>query len=266
MSQQSSHESKKSRQILNSEKKLLISRPCWRLLPLEWTAKPLPSGIFRYKSAMPNLHPKVDEYISSASEWGQELMAVREILLDTELAEDFKWRSPCYTHGGKNIVNVGTLKACVAIGFFKGALLQDPDGVLTKPGENCRSVRRISATSTQQIAKLERTLKSYVEEAIHIEQSGQKVDLGQGEELERPEELQTKFNEIPDFAAAFNALTPGRQRAYLLYFAAAKQSATRTARIEKYVDRILDGKGINDCICGLSKRMPGCDGSHKSLG
>ena len=143
--------------------------------------------------------------------------------------------------------------------------MKDSEGVLEKPGENTRAARVIRFTSVEEIDELEPVLKAYIQEAIELEKAGLKVDFKEGAELPVPEELEMQFDEDPDFKAAFEALTPGRQRAYLLHFGAAKQAKTRASRVEAFKPRIFDGKGLNDCTCGLSKRMPGCDGSHKVL-
>ncbi|MFI4876968.1 MAG: DUF1801 domain-containing protein [Blastopirellula sp. JB062] len=211
------------------------------------------------------MHVDAETYFQNVKQWRAELEELRRILLAAGLTEDFKWRSPCYTYQGKNVVILGELKNACTLGFFKGALLKDPRGILAKPGENTRSARLLRFTEVREILKLESTLKAYLREAIENEAAGRKVDLEQDRALELPEELQAKFDESPELEQAFSALTPGRQRAYLLHFAAAKQAKTRIARIEKFRPRILDGKGPNDCVCGLSKKMPNCDGSHKQL-
>ncbi len=205
----------------------------------------------------------VDDYLRNVTRWQDELTALRNILLETDLLEDFKWRAPCYTHQGKNIVILAELKDCCTLGFFKGALLPDPQGILEKSGENSRSARVIRFTNMAEIGELQTTLKSYVAEAIEVEKSGLKVQPIDHAALEIPRELEEQFEQKPALKTAFNALTPGRQRAYVLYFSGAKQSKTRTTRIERYTEQILEGKGLNDCTCGLSKKMPQCDGSHK---
>ena len=151
------------------------------------------------------------------------------------------------------------------LSFFKGALLHDADGMLEKPGENSQAARVIRFTNLQEIRAKEATLKAYVFGAIEVEKAGLSIDFKEKNELVLVEELLHKFEELPAFKTAFEALTPGRQRGYNLFFSAGKQSKTRTARIEKYIERILDGKGINDCTCGFSRKMPTCDGSHKYI-
>jgi uncharacterized protein YdeI (YjbR/CyaY-like superfamily) len=192
-------------------------------------------------------------------------MQLRKIALGSDLTEMIKWGVPCYVFQESNIFLLGSFKAFCSISFFKGSLLKDPKGILSKPGENSQSVRMIKFTHLDQIRKLEQVIKAYILEAIEIEKTGIKPIMEKSVELEFPEELIQILDEDGDFKAAFSALTPGRQRGYNLFFTAAKQPATRISRIEKYRQQILDGKGINDCTCGLSKKMPSCDGSHKAL-
>lgn len=189
------------------------------------------------------MNPEVDDYLSKVDKWQDELKQLRAILLDCMLTEELKWGSPCYTFQGSNVSIIGGLKDHCVLSFFKGALLNDPEGILEKPGDNTRSARVIPFTNVRQIIKMEPILKAYIHEAIEVEKAGLKVDF---KKEPVPEELQQKMNEHPAFKAAFNALTPGRQRAYILYFSAPKQSKTRVSRIEKYMQRILDGKGMND--------------------
>jgi uncharacterized protein YdeI (YjbR/CyaY-like superfamily) len=211
------------------------------------------------------MNSKVDEYLSKVKKWPEELEALRTLILDCGLTEELKWRQPCYTFLNKNIVLIGEFKDYCVLTFFKGTLLEDTKGLLTKPGENTQSARLIKFTNVKEITKLTPVLKAYIFEAIEIEKVGTKVKFKDNKELILPEELQNKFKENPTFKKAFNALTAGRQRAYNLFFTAAKQPKTRETRIEKYVQQIISGKGINDCTCGLSQKMPYCDGSHKQL-
>lgn len=191
-------------------------------------------------------NPKVDEFLSKAKKWKEEFEKLRTIILDCELTEDFKWMHPCYTYNNKNIVLIHGFKEYCALLFHKGVLLQDTDGILIQQTENVQAARQIRFTNVQEINELENILKAYIHEAIEVEKAGLKVDVNKNIELNIPEELQNKFDEIPALKIAFEALTPGRQRAYTLYFSQAKQSKTRESRVEKYVQKILDGKGLKD--------------------
>lgn len=210
------------------------------------------------------LDPKVDEFLSGTKKWREEFEKLRKIVLDCELTEGFKWMHPCYTLENKNIVLLHGFKEYCAVLFHKGALLKDAHGILVQQTENVQSARQMRFTSVQDIVAKESILKDYIFEAIENEKAGLEV-VKKKKEFSIPEELENKFGESPDFQAAFEALTPGRQRAYLLYFSKAKQSKTRESRIEKYMQRILNGQGLNDCTCGLSKKQPNCDGSHKYI-
>lgn len=191
-------------------------------------------------------NPKVDEFLSKAKKWKEEFEKLRTIILDCELTEDFKWMHPCYTYNNKNVVLIHGFKEYCALLFHKGALLQDTHGILIQQTENVQAARQIRFTNVQEINELENILKAYIHEAIEVEKAGLKVDVNKNIELNIPEELQNKFDEIPALKTAFEALTPGRQRAYTLYFSQAKQSKTRESRVEKYVQKILDGKGLKD--------------------
>ncbi|MCC9601308.1 YdeI/OmpD-associated family protein [Stieleria sp. JC731] len=214
---------------------------------------------------MPKVHPKVSEFIKKDSNWRKEIRTLRSILVDSGLTEDFKWRAPCYTFENSNIAIIARLKDSCTLSFFKGILLNDEAKVLVAPGKNSQSARVIRFFSEEEIHSHTDTIRSYVQQAIEIEQSGKKVDFSQKDNLEIPKELQQTYDENPLLQAAFESLTPGRQRGYILHFTGAKQSRTRKDRVEKSVDRIMAGKGIHDCICGLSSRLPRCDGSHQSL-
>jgi uncharacterized protein YdeI (YjbR/CyaY-like superfamily) len=178
--------------------------------------------------------------------WPEELARLRLLLLHCGLTEELKWSVPCYTFQQQNIIILAAFKEYCALSFFKGALLQDTHGLLEKPGEHTQSGRIIKFTSVRDIEALESTLEAYIYEAIEVEKAGLKVDFNKSSELLIPEELQQKLDAIPDLKAAFEALTPGRQRGYLLYFTAPKQAKTRAARVEKYMPRILQGMGMND--------------------
>lgn len=189
---------------------------------------------------------KIDPYFNKLKQWKEEFQLLREIILDCGLTEDFKWMHPCYTFEGKNIVLIHGFKHYCALLFHKGALLKDPHGILVQQTENVQSARQIRFTEAEKIDDMQLMLKAYIAEAIEVEKSGLQVEFKKNEEYAIPEELENKFVEIPDLKAAFEALTPGRQRAYLLHFSSPKQSKTRESRIEKYMVHILNGKGMND--------------------
>ena len=191
-------------------------------------------------------NPKVDFYFRKAETWKKELAKLRTIALDCELTEELKWGVPCYTLQKNNIVLIHDFKEYCAFLFFKGALLKDPKGILVQQTKNVQATRQIRFTNVQEIVKMEAILKSYIHEAIEVEHSGLKVNFKKTAEFNMPTEFQTRLDEMPALKEAFYALTPGRQRAYLLYFSAPKQSKTREARVEKYIDVILDGMGLND--------------------
>jgi uncharacterized protein YdeI (YjbR/CyaY-like superfamily) len=192
------------------------------------------------------MNHKVDEYLSKAKKWQEELQTLRMIILDCQLTEELKWGQPCYTFQKSNIVLISGFKEYCALSFFKGVLLNDANGILKKPGENTQAARLIRFTNVREIVEMESILKAYIYEAIEVEKAGLKVDFKEKTELIFPEEFQKKLDEIPALKTAFDALTPGRQRAYNLYFSAAKQSKTRESRVEKCMQKILDGKGLND--------------------
>jgi uncharacterized protein YdeI (YjbR/CyaY-like superfamily) len=190
------------------------------------------------------VNPEVDAYIRRSEQWPDEMTDLRPILLSGGLAEEVKWGKPCYSHEGSNIVIFQEMKEFLALMFFKGALLNDPDGVLEEQGPNSRSARRIRFTSIEDVARLTDTVQAYINEAIDVEAAG--LEVGPAPELLVVEELQIRLEQDPAFKAAFEALTPGRQREYNLYFSNAKQAKTREARVEKYARKILDGKGFRD--------------------
>ncbi|MFZ7822035.1 YdeI/OmpD-associated family protein [Priestia sp. 40] len=192
------------------------------------------------------MNPKVDEFLTKAKKWKEEYETLRKIALDCELTEDFKWMNPCYTFEKKNIVLIHGFKEYCALLFPKGALLQDSHGILIQQTENVQGARQIRFTNVQEIVEKEAILKAYIYEAIEVEKAGLKVKAKKPEELIIPDELQHKFDEIPALKDAFTTLTPGRQRAYILHFSAAKQSKTRESRVEKCIPNILNGKGLND--------------------
>ena len=191
-------------------------------------------------------NPEVDAFFATAKKWQAEFSKLRAILLESELTEEFKWRQPCYTFQGKNIVVIGGLKDSCALAFFKGVLLKDVHGVLTRPGQHSQSTRWIKFASVREVAEMKSVLKAYIREAIEVEKAGLKVKLKKTSDLKFPEEFQMMLDEFPDLKAAFDALTPGRQRAYIYHFSAPKQSKTREARVRKYMPHILKGKGLLD--------------------
>jgi uncharacterized protein YdeI (YjbR/CyaY-like superfamily) len=187
---------------------------------------------------------KLEESFRSATRWRQEACELRTILLQCGLAEHFKWGKPCYTHDGNNICIIQRMKNFLALLFFKGALLEDPDGVLEVQGPNSRAGYRMRFTSLADVARLRGSVEACVREAIEVENAGREMDPA--EDPDYPEELIDRFDEDPALKAAFARLTPGRQRGYILHFSDAKQAKTRAARIEKYRCDILDGKGLHD--------------------
>ncbi|MFO1007821.1 MAG: DUF1801 domain-containing protein [Planctomycetaceae bacterium] len=209
---------------------------------------------------MDHRNPQVDQYLidgcgrcplggtprCKVHTWPDELNELRRIVQECGLTEELKWGVPCYTSEKKNIAIVSAFKEYCSLSFFKGALLRDEQGILTSPGENSQSARQIRFTSVEEITSLKSTLKDYLREAIQVEKSGQKVDFKAKSELTLPDELQAMFRKLPALESAFRALTPGRQRGYVLFFSSAKQPQTRVARIEKHIPRILEGLGMHD--------------------
>ena len=192
------------------------------------------------------MNPKVDEFIRDAQKWREEFEKLRMIILECGLTEELKWGVPCYTFQKNNIVLIHGFKEYCAILFIKGALLQDAQGVLIQQTQNVQAGRQIRFTNIREIDEIEPVLKAYIYEAIEVEKAGLKVDFKKNTELVFPEEFQKKLDEMPALKTAFEALTPGRQRAYNFYFSEPKQSKTREARVEKCMQQILDGKGLND--------------------
>lgn len=191
------------------------------------------------------MDPRVDRYVKSVKPWQAEIEALRDVILQTKLQESLKWGKPCYAFDGGNIVIIQPFKACVGLMFFKGALLKDPKGLLVDNGPNSQGARRLEFTSVRDVAKAKAAIKAYIKEAVALEASGKKVTFRKKPEPV-PNELKAMFKREPRLKKAFESLTPGRQRAYILHFSGAKQSATRTARIEKWAPRILAGKGMHD--------------------
>ncbi len=192
------------------------------------------------------MNPKVDFYFTKAKKWQEELEQLRMIILDCGLTEELKWGVPCYTFEKRNIVLIHVFREYCALLFFKGALLNDANGILIRQTENVQAARQIRFTSVREIVKMKPVLKAYIHEAIEVEKAGLKVNFKKTTEFKNPEEFQKKLDKIPALKAAFKALTPGRQRAYILYFSQPKQSKTRESRVEKCMQQILNGKGLND--------------------
>jgi uncharacterized protein YdeI (YjbR/CyaY-like superfamily) len=192
------------------------------------------------------MNPKVDWFFSKDTKWQKEYEKLRTIILDCGLTEELKWGCPCYTFEERNIVLIHGFKEYCALLFFKGALLNDPNGILIQQTENVQAARQIRFTDLQEIVKMEKILKAYTYEAVEVEKAGLKVKLKKTSEYKIPEEFQKKLNKMPALKKAFDALTPGRQRAYIFYFSQPKQSKTRESRIEKYIPQIIKGKGLDD--------------------
>jgi uncharacterized protein YdeI (YjbR/CyaY-like superfamily) len=192
------------------------------------------------------MNPAVDFYFDKAGTWQEAIRQLRMIVLDCGLTEELKWGCPCYSFEGSNIVLIHVFKEYCALLFFKGALLKDSKNILIQQTKNVQAARQVRFTNVKEIVKLEKTLQAYIHQAVAVEKAGLKVELKTTTAYTVPEEFQTKLNKLPKLKTAFNALTPGRQRAYLLHFSAPKQASTREARVEKYIPQILNGKGLND--------------------
>ncbi|HMH31708.1 MAG TPA: YdeI family protein [Puia sp.] len=192
------------------------------------------------------INPKVDFYFNKAKNWHKELEQLRMIVLDCGLTEELKWGVPCYTFQKSNIVLIHVFKEYCALLFFKGALLHDAKGILIQQTKNVQAARQIRFTDVREIVKMKPILKAYIYEAIEVEKAGLKVKLKKTTEFIIPEEFKNKLDKIPALKTAFNALTPGRQRGYIFYFSQPKQSKTRESRVEKYMQQMLNGKGLDD--------------------
>lgn len=203
----------------------------------------LTAGRARFKNKM---NPKVDAFLNRAKKWQEEMKELRQIALDCGLTEELKWGVPCYTLQKSNIVLIHGFKEYCALLFFKGALLKDAKGILFQQTTNVQASRQIRFTSVREIVKLKSILKAYIREAMEVEKAGLKLNFKQTAQFAMADEFKNKLNEVPALKTAFDALTPGRQRAYLLYFSQPKQSKTRTSRVEKSIQPILKGKGLND--------------------
>jgi uncharacterized protein YdeI (YjbR/CyaY-like superfamily) len=195
---------------------------------------------------MSHMSPSIDAFFSKTSHWHEAFHQLRRIILDTELEEELKWGKPCYTLQGNNVALIHGFKEYCAVLFHKGVLLKNEQGLLVQQTENVQAARQLRFTSAEQVVELEPTIKDYILDAIRVEKSGAKVELKKTSEFNMPDEFRQILDENPTLKTAFEALTPGRQRGYLLHFSQPKQSKTREARIEKYMQYILDGKGLND--------------------
>ena len=193
-----------------------------------------------------HMNAKVDAFLARESKWQQEMVTLRQLLLDCGLTEELKWGVPCYTFQNRNIVLIHGFKEYCALLFFKGALLKDPEDILIQQTKNVQAARQLRFTNNREVVKFQRHIKAYVFEAIEVEKAGLQVKLKKTSDYEIPEEFKKVMNKKPALKKAFDALTPGRQRAYLFYFSQAKQSKTRMDRVEKYIPQILKGKGLND--------------------
>ncbi len=210
------------------------------------------------------LNPKVNPFFLNVKKWGHELEIIRSIVMQFPFEEELKWNSPCYLYEGKNVLILQGFKEYFSIMFFKGALLKDEKQLLITPGQ-VQAGRQIRLKSIEEIEQYESVIQEYIQEAIELEKAGSTVKLKPIEEYPIPEELTQYLSQHKEVELAFSRLTPGRKKGYYQFIGDAKQAKTRVERIEKSISRILKGKGLNDCICGLSKRMPSCDGSHKQL-
>ncbi|MEN9697736.1 MAG: hypothetical protein RLZ56_1157 [Bacteroidota bacterium] len=211
------------------------------------------------------MHVLADSFFEKANNWKQEFLALRAIVQSCKLSETIKWKHPCYTNHEANIVLIHGFKDYCALLFFKGALLKDPKKILVQQTKNVQAARQIRFNNVQDILKSKAIIKSYIKEAVQIELAGLEVAYKETNNFEVPHVIEDYFKKNKLVQKAFYALSPGRQKGYLLHFASAKQVSTQLSRIEAVKQKILCGKGLNDCTCGLSKRMPNCDGSHKFI-
>ena len=195
---------------------------------------------------MSKKNPKVDAFVERAKQWQGETKKLRSIMLGCGLNEELKWGKPCYAYDGNNLAIVQGFKEHCSLMFFKGALLKDPDGHLVSQGKNTQAAMRMQFTSLKQVREMEPIVRSFVDQAIEVEKQGRKVDFKAKDDLQLPDELKAKLDRDAKLSKAFFALTPGRRRGYVLHISGAKQSATRSARVDRCRDRILQGKGLND--------------------
>ena len=205
---------------------------------------------------------KVDAFFIELDRWGDEARALREIVDTCGLEVAWKWKQPCYVHGGTNVLMIAPFAKYCALAFFAGALLDDPDGVLVAPGKDSQSARQLRFTAVEEVTAQRERIVGFIEAAKRNVDEGTKVEFTAKDELELPVELVERFADVDGLETAFHALTPGRQRGFVLHISGAKKAATRSSRVEGHMERILAGKGIHDCVCGKSAKMPRCDGSH----
>ena len=211
------------------------------------------------------MNPKVDSFFNKATKWQEAYETLRTIILDCELTEALKWGVPCYSFQNSNVVLIHGFKDYCALLFHKGVLLNDTNNILIQQTEHVQSARQIRFKNLQEIIDLKPIIKAYIFEAIEVEKAGLKITMKNTSEFNMPDEFKKALENNSNLKSAFKGLTPGRQRGYVLHFSKAKQSKTRESRIEKCIPKILNGKGLTDCTCGLSKKMPSCDGSHNYI-
>lgn len=205
---------------------------------------------------------EIDGFFADAEQWREEMLALRPLVVASGLHEEWKWRQPCYTHRGKNVVMIAPFKSHCTLSFFQGVLLSDTEGLLTSPGKDSQSARQWRFTSVEEIVRRSDTIAAYLDEAMGHVDAGTAVEFTAKDTLQLPDELIERFDQVDGLEDAFHDLTPGRQRGFVLHINGAKKSSTRSSRVDGHVDRILAGKGIHDCVCGKSARLPRCDGSH----
>ena len=211
------------------------------------------------------MNPEVTKIYESESKWNQEMKLLRTFVLNAWLQEELKWKQACYTLNWKNVLIVSSFKNYCALNFFKWSLIKDTHNLLSKPGEHTKWGRQMRFTSLDEIEEHAASIKNYIAQSIEIEKSGKGIEFTKLDELEIPSELTEIFQQDTELQIAFESLTPGRQKAYLMFFWAAKHSSTRSDRIKKYIPRILCKKWMHDCVCGHSHKMPSCDGTHKDF-
>lgn len=211
------------------------------------------------------MNTNLDNYFEEQKVRKEELNRLRSIVLTADLKEELKWNAPCYTFKNKNVCMIFNFKNSFGISFFKGSFINDSYEILEKPGDNTQNVRMIKLSEIKDLDKKKSAIINYINQAIELEKIGVKIVKTAEAKFEFIEELEIAFAKNPKLKVSFESLTPGRQRAYHMFFASAKHSETRFSRINKFTNQIIDGKGMMDCTCGLSKKMPQCDGSHKIL-